>query len=54
MKAFANLKTVTRGILKSAKRKKLIDFRIESVFEELDVSEKDFDIMIKEDYEEVS
>lgn len=53
VKAFANLKTVTRGILKSAKRKKLIDFRIESVFEELDVSEKDFDITIKEDYEEV-
>lgn len=52
-KAFANLKTVTRGFLKRARKRKLIDFNVEELFQELDVSDVDFKKTIKEDYEEV-
>lgn len=52
-KAFSSLKTTMIGILKRAKRKKLIDFSITSLIEELDISDKDFKKVIKEDYEEV-
>lgn len=52
-KAFSNLKTVTRGFLKRAKRRKLIDFNVEELFQEIDTSEADFKKVIKEDYEEV-
>lgn len=52
-KAFSNLKTVTRGLLKRAKKRKLITFNVEELFQELDVSETDFKKVIKEDYEEV-
>lgn len=52
-KAFSNLKTVTRGLLKRAKKRKLIDFNVEEIFQELDTSESDFKKTIKEDYEEV-
>lgn len=41
-KAFSNLKTVTRGLLKRAKKRKLITFNVEELFQELDVSETDF------------
>ena len=34
-KAFSNLKTVTRGFLKFAKRKKLIKYNVEEIFQEL-------------------
>lgn len=52
-KAFSNLKTVTRGLLKRAKKRKLITFNVEELFQELDTSESDFYKVIKEDYEEV-
>lgn len=52
-KAFSNLKTITRGFLKRAKKRKLIDFNVEELFQEMDVSEIDFKKVIKEDYEEV-
>ena len=52
-KAFSNLKTVMRGFLKRAKKRKLIDFNVEEIFQELDTSDSDFKKSIKEDYEEV-
>lgn len=52
-KAFSNLKTVTKGFLKRAKKRKLIDFNVEELFTELDTSESDFKKVIKEDYQEV-
>ena len=52
-KAFVNLKTITKGIVKQAKRKGYIDFTAERMIEELDVSDKVFKKTIKEDYEEV-
>ena len=52
-KAFSNLKTVTRGLLKRAKKRKLIAFNVEELFQELDMSETEFKKVIKEDYEEV-
>ena len=52
-KAFSSLKTITRGFLKRAKKKKLITFNVEEIFQELDTSETDFKKVIKEDYQEV-
>ena len=52
-KAFSNLKTITRGFLKRAKKRKLIDFNVEELFQEMDVSDSDFHKVIHEDYEEV-
>lgn len=53
VKAFSNLKTVTRGFLKRAKKRKLILFNVEQIFQEMDTSENDFRKEIKEDYQEV-
>ena len=52
-KAFASLKTITKGILKRAKRKKLISYSPEDVLSQLDISNNEFSKIIKEDYEEV-
>ena len=52
-KAFSNLKSITRGFLKRAKKRKLIDYNVEEIFQNLDTSESDFIKIIKEDYEEV-
>ena len=52
-KAFANLKRITKGFFKYAKRNGLIDFYIEDVFKDLDTSDRDFKKVIKEDYQEV-
>ena len=52
-KAFSNLKTITRGFLKRARKRKLIQFSSDELFQELDTSETDFKKVIKEDYEEV-
>lgn len=52
-KAFSNLKTITRGFLKRAKKRKLIHFNVEEMFNEMDMSENDFKNPVKEDYEEV-
>ncbi len=52
-KAFSNLKTITKGFLKRAKKRSLISFNVEEVFYDLDMSDTDFKRVIKEDYEEV-
>lgn len=52
-KAFSNLKTITRGFLKRAKKRKLISFNVEEMFSEMDLSDVDFKKVIKEDCDEV-
>lgn len=52
-KGFSNLKTISRGMLKWAKRKKFISWNVEELFDDLDVSDRDFNKKIKEDLEEV-
>lgn len=52
-KDFSNLKTITRGFLKYAKRKKLIFFPVEETLADLDVSSSVFKKNIKEDYKEI-
>ncbi|MCC8081080.1 MAG: tyrosine-type recombinase/integrase [Lachnospiraceae bacterium] len=52
-KGYANLKGVTKGLLLRAKRRKLISFSPDEVFEEADVSETEFRKVVKEDCEEV-
>lgn len=52
-KAFSNIKGITKGFLKRAKKRKLINWNIEEALYDLDVSEVDFHKQIKEDYEEV-
>lgn len=52
-KAFSGLKGITRSMLKRAKKRKLIDFNISDLFDNLDVSDKDFYKEIKEDFQEV-
>lgn len=52
-KGFSNLKGITRGMFKRARRRELITFIIENVLLELDVSEKCFRKVMKEDVEEV-
>lgn len=53
VKAFSNLKTITRGTLKRAKKRKLISFNVLDVFDDLDVSDRDFTEIIKNPDEEV-
>lgn len=52
-KAFSNLKSITKGFLKRAKKLGYICFGVEETFLEMDFSEKDFKVAHKEDYEEV-
>lgn len=52
-KAFSNLKTITRGTLKLAKRKKLIDWSYEYMLSDIEISERSFKKTKKEDYQEV-
>lgn len=52
-RGFAGLKTIMKGVLKRARRKKYIDFTAEEVLAELDVSDVEFRKTIREDYEEV-
>ena len=52
-KQFSNLKTITRGLLRRAKKKKLVFFNIEEMFADLDVSERQFRKVIKTDEQEV-
>ena len=52
-KSFCNLKSITKGMFKRAKKRKLIKWSIEEAFYDLDVSDVDFKKTIKEDYEEV-
>ena len=52
-KSFSNIKGITKGFLKRAKKRKLISWNIEEELYDLDVSEVDFKKVIKEDYQEV-
>lgn len=52
-KSFSNLKSITKGFLKRAKKLGYIYFGVEETFLEMDFSEKDFKVAHKEDYEEV-
>ena len=52
-KAFSNLKGLLKGILKRAKKRKLIFFSIDSIFSDLDVSEQDFKPKIIDDKKEI-
>lgn len=52
-KAYGNLKGVTRGFLKRAKKQKVIDWNIEEMLDDVDISERDFKPSVKEDKFEV-
>ena len=52
-KSFSNLKGITKGFLKRAKKRQLISYNVEELFADLDVSDSEFKKVIKEDYEEV-
>ena len=52
-KAFANLKGITKGTLKRAKKRGLIVFPVQEIFDDLDVSDCSFAKSIHEDKEEV-
>ena len=52
-KAFSNLRTITRGFFKRAKKRKLVDFHIEDVFTEMDLSDREYKKIFKEDCQEV-
>lgn len=41
-KAFSNLKTITKGLLRRAKREGYLDWNISDMFDNLDVSDRDF------------
>lgn len=52
-KAFSNLKSITRGFLKWAKRQKYISWNYDYMLSNIEVSKHDFRKVVKEDYEEV-
>lgn len=52
-KAFYSLKGLTKSFLQRAKKRGLIDFNVVTLMQEMDVSERSFKKVIKEDNEEV-
>ena len=52
-KAFSNLKGITRGFLKRAKKRKFISWSPEIMLDDMDVSDHDFKKVIKENSQEV-
>lgn len=52
-KGFHGMKSILTGVLKTAKRKKLTDIIIHDLYEQLDITDRDFKVTFKEDYEEV-
>lgn len=52
-KRFANLKTMTRGFLKRARKRGIINWKVDYLISDLDVSDRDFRQIIKEDWQEV-
>lgn len=52
-KSFSNLKSISKGFLKRAKKRKLVGFNVSELFQELDTSDSDFEKTTKEDFEEV-
>lgn len=52
-KGYANLRLITLGLFKKAKKKKYITWSITEVIKDMEISKKSFTQIIKEDYEEV-
>ena len=52
-KGFASLKTITKGIIKCSKRKKLISWNYEEMISEVDICRRDFKRKPKDDSKEV-
>lgn len=52
-KAYSNLRTLMYGVFRYAKKKKLIDYSIKEVIDDIDFSKKEFKKIIHEDYEQV-
>ncbi|MCI5679746.1 MAG: site-specific integrase [Bacteroidales bacterium] len=52
-KDFANLKSVTKGFFKKAKKDGLVTFNVEQVYMDMDVSDNAFRRVVKEDCDEV-
>lgn len=52
-KSFANLKSLVRGMLKFAKKKNYISFNVDAMLSEIDVSDKEFKMIVHEDKAEV-
>lgn len=52
-KGFSNLKTLTRGILKRAKKLKLLNFDVDPIFADLDISDRQFRKVRKDDSKEI-
>lgn len=52
-KAFSNLKSITKGFLKRARKRRLVPYTVDQMLADLDTSDYDFKKVIKEDYEEV-
>ena len=52
-KAFSNLKGITKGFLKRAKKRGFISMNVEQFFTELDVSDSDFKIKVVDEEDEV-
>ena len=53
IRAYSNLKSILRGILKYARKKKLISISIEDAFTDIDISDRDFKIKIADDSKEI-
>ena len=52
-KAFANLKTLTKGIFKRAKKLNLFPYSVEAIFQDLDVSDREFKTSAVDDSREI-
>ena len=52
-KAFSNLKTLTKGIFKRARKLGYFDYSVEMIFQDLDVSDHDFKPKIVDDAKEI-
>ena len=52
-KYFSNLKGITKGFLKRAKKRGLIDINIDEIFADMDLTDRSFKKSIKEDCQEV-
>lgn len=52
-KSFANLKSLTRGFLKWAKKKDLISYNVDAMLSDIDASDKEFKKVIKQEESEV-
>lgn len=52
-KAFSNLKSITRGFLKRAKKRGLLNYSVEETFSDLDVSDREFCSQKSKDSEQI-